>query len=329
MESTLTFFKKTSILLAEPRGICAGVERAINIVNRVLEIYGSPIYVRHEIVHNQYVVKNLKRQGVIFVNNLCDIPNGETVIFSAHGVSKSVRDEARTRKLKVFDATCPLVTKVHKEVMRLHHLGREIVMIGHKNHPEVEGTLGQIDNKKIHLVETPNDIYSLQVKNPDQLSFVTQTTLSLDDTKIMSELLKKRFPKILGPKKDNDICYATQNRQEAVKLLTKFCDLILVIGSQNSSNSNRLCELVKAENKKVRLINDELEIDPSWLRNQKKIGITAGASAPEILVDRVINRLRVMGIESVSTIPGIKEKVKFPLGQGLSNPDLITNKKNL
>ncbi len=310
--------QNTAITLAEPRGICAGVERAIKIVNYVLEIYNPPIYVKNEIVHNQYVVKILKEKGVIFVKKLCEIPIGEIVIFSAHGVSNAVRIEAKNRKLKVFDATCPLVTKVHNAVIKFHHLEKEIIMIGHKNHPEVEGTLGQINNGKIHLVETPSDIDSLKVSNPENLAFVTQTTLSLDDSKIMSELLKKRFPKITGPRKGDDICYATQNRQEAVKMLTSFCDLILVIGSYNSSNSNRLWEIAKNADVITYLIDNESDIDPSWLLNKKHIGITAGASAPESLIDRVIDHLKHMGITSIKTLPGLKEKVRFPLPKELS-----------
>ncbi|UOF94020.1 MAG: 4-hydroxy-3-methylbut-2-enyl diphosphate reductase [Bordetella sp.] len=306
-------YLEAEIILAEPRGFCAGVDRAISIVERILEIHGHPIYVKHEIVHNEHVVKNLQNKGVVFVNNICDIPKGRIVIFSAHGVSQSVKNEAYKRKLKVFDATCPLVTKVHREVIRLNKIGREIIMIGHRNHPEVEGTLGQVDKGIIHFVETFKDVNSLKVNNPENLSFVTQTTLSINDSELIIKLLRKKFPNILGPKKDSDICYATQNRQEAVQVLSKSCDLILVIGSKNSSNSNRLCEVAKNEGIQSYLINDESEINSSWLLNSKRIGITAGASAPEILVKNVIVQLKKLGAISVRTIPGLKETVHFPL----------------
>ena len=303
------------ILLASPRGFCAGVERAIEIVERALVQFGAPIYVRHEVVHNKFVVDDLRAKGAIFVEELDEVPAGNTVIFSAHGVSQAVRDEAERRGLKVFDATCPLVTKVHNEVMRMHGLGREIVMIGHRGHPEVEGTMGQIDGG-IHLVESATDVAELQVADPERLSFVTQTTLSMDDAASIVDALRARFPSIQGPRKD-DICYATQNRQDAVKFMTPQVDAVLVVGSPNSSNSNRLREVAALRGVPAWLVENAEAIDPTWLEGKRRIGITAGASAPEVLVKSVIERVRALGGATVRTLDGVQEKVVFPLPKEL------------
>jgi len=306
------------VLLANPRGFCAGVDRAIEIVERALQLFGAPIYVRHEVVHNRYVVDDLKQKGAIFVEELDQIPDDNYVIFSAHGVSKAVQREAERRQLKVFDATCPLVTKVHMEVSRYSRKGIETVLIGHKGHPEVEGTMGQYDltnGGKIYLVESAEDVRKLKVKNPHGLRFVTQTTLSKDDTAIVIDCLRETFPDIQGPKKD-DICYATQNRQDAVKQLAEHCDLILVVGSRNSSNSNRLREI--ASNKQIEgyLIDSEDDIKPEWLENKTCVGVTAGASAPELLVQNVVNFLQRHGAGNASSL-GFTEDVIFPLPKPL------------
>lgn len=304
------------ILLADPRGFCAGVDRAIDIVVRALELHGAPIYVRHEIVHNRFVVESLRKQGAIFIDELDEAPAGAIVVFSAHGVSKAVRQEAQDRGLKVFDATCPLVTKVHVEVSKMHAEGREIIMIGHKGHPEVEGTLGQAKGY-MYLVETPGDVENLVVENPDNLAFVTQTTLSVDDAAVVSDALRKRFPNIVAPKKA-DICYATQNRQDAVKMMAPECDVFFVVGSVNSSNSNRLREVAERLSCPAYLIDGAEAIQPEWLENAQHIGITAGASAPEVLVQEVITRLRELGAVSVRTVQGAEENVSFPLPKELS-----------
>lgn len=304
------------VVLAQPRGFCAGVDRAIDIVERALELHGAPIYVRHEIVHNRYVVEDLRAKGAIFIDELCDAPAGAIVVFSAHGVSKAVRAEAQERGLEVFDATCPLVTKVHIEVARMREAGREIIMIGHKGHPEVEGTLGQAQGG-MYLVETLEDVAALQVLDPENLAFVTQTTLSVDDAAAVSRALKARFPSIVEPKK-SDICYATQNRQDAVKILVESCDLVLVVGSPNSSNSNRLREVAQRKGVAAYLIDGAQAIDPAWLQGRQHIGITAGASAPEILVQQVVERVKELGAISVRTMPGLEENVAFPLPKGLS-----------
>jgi 4-hydroxy-3-methylbut-2-enyl diphosphate reductase len=304
-----------TILLANPRGFCAGVDRAIAIVERALEKFGAPIYVRHEVVHNTFVVNDLKAKGAIFVDELADVPTGSTVIFSAHGVSQAVRTEAEARGLNVFDATCPLVTKVHVEVSKMRDKGFEIVMIGHKGHPEVEGTLGQ-SNGGMYLVETPDDVASLQVSNPDQLAYVTQTTLSVDDAARVVDALRARFPDIAGPKKD-DICYATQNRQDAVKALAKQCDVVIVVGSPTSSNSNRLREVAENLGIPAYMVDSAAEIVPAWLTEKYAVGVTAGASAPEILVQAVIERLDTLGCKSVKNLDGTPEKVAFALPKGL------------
>lgn len=304
------------ILLAQPRGFCAGVDRAIDIVERALELHGAPIYVRHEIVHNRFVVEDLRTKGAIFIEELDEAPEGGIVIFSAHGVSKAVRTEAEQRGLQVFDATCPLVTKVHVEVERMRAVGCEIIMIGHKGHPEVEGTLGQ-SNQGMYLVETTADVMALEVANPAQLAFVTQTTLSVDDAAEVAQALRTRFPHIQEPKK-SDICYATQNRQDAVKILAPASDLVLVVGSANSSNSNRLREVAERMGIASYLIDGPESIDPAWLEGRQRIGITAGASAPELLVKQVIQRLKELGAVSVRTMDGLHENVSFPLPKGLS-----------
>ena len=309
----------TKVILANPRGFCAGVDRAIEIVNRALEIFGSPIYVRHEVVHNRFVVEDLRRRGAIFVEELDEIPDDSTVIFSAHGVSKKVRDEAASRDLKVFDATCPLVTKVHMEVVRYSKDARECVLIGHKGHPEVEGTLGQYDistGGAIYLVEDEEQASVLVVNKPDYLSYVTQTTLSMDDTAKVIDALRKRFPNITGPRKD-DICYATQNRQDAVKGLADECDLMLVVGSVNSSNSNRLAELAKRKGTMAYLIDSKDDIQPEWLENRRVIGVTAGASAPEELVQDVVKQLQQLGASAPEESLGTPENITFSLPQGL------------
>ncbi|MFT0546573.1 4-hydroxy-3-methylbut-2-enyl diphosphate reductase [Allopusillimonas ginsengisoli] len=304
------------IVLAQPRGFCAGVDRAIDIVERALELHGAPIYVRHEIVHNRYVVQDLRNKGAIFIEQLHEAPSGAIVVFSAHGVSKAVRDDADRLGLKVFDATCPLVTKVHMEVSRMRAAGHEIIMIGHRGHPEVEGTLGQADGG-MYLVETPADVAALQVTNPDNLAFVTQTTLSVDDAAIVAQALRDRFPKIVEPKK-SDICYATQNRQDAVKIMAPACDLVLVVGSPNSSNSNRLREVAERKGAAAYLVDSPTQIDPAWLAGVKRVGVTAGASAPEVLVEQVITRLKELGAASVRTLEGAPENVAFPLPKELS-----------
>ena len=304
------------VVLAQPRGFCAGVDRAIEIVERALENFGGPVYVRHEIVHNDHVVGELRGKGAVFVDSLDDVPDGAVLIFSAHGVSRAVRVKAEGRGLQVFDATCPLVTKVHVEVSKMRQDGREIVMIGHAGHPEVEGTMGQIDDG-IHLVETVADVETLQVADPSRLAYVTQTTLSVDDCQAVIEALRRRFPLIAEPKKQ-DICYATQNRQDAVKFMAPQCDLVLVIGSQSSSNSNRLREVAEKMGCEARLIGSAAQLDPSWVAGRQRIGVTAGASAPEVLVTEVVARLRELGATRVSTLPGVEEKVTFPLPRGLS-----------
>lgn len=307
------------VILANPRGFCAGVNRAIEIVERVLEIYGAPVYVRHEVVHNRFVVEDLRGKGAIFVEELDEVPDGATVIFSAHGVSQAVRTAADRRGLKVFDATCPLVTKVHLEVIRHAQAGRECILIGHAGHPEVEGTLGQYTDShraRIYLVESAQDARSLQVENPADLAFVTQTTLSMDDTAEIIAILRARFPAIHGPRKD-DICYATQNRQDAVKLLARHSDLVLVVGSRNSSNSNRLREIAEKSGVPAYLIDAAGEIRREWLTGRVVIGVTAGASVPEVLVSEVIARLREWGATSVENIDGHPEHVIFALPREL------------
>lgn len=306
------------ILLANPRGFCAGVDRAIEIVERVLDLYGSPIYVRHEVVHNRFVVDSLKRRGAVFVDELDQVPAGATVIFSAHGVAQHVRREAAKRGLRVFDATCPLVTKVHLEVARHCKSGFEVVLIGHRGHPEVEGTMGQClaDGGLIHLVESVSDVPGINVRDPDHLAYVTQTTLSVDDTAGIIAALAERFPKIQGPKR-SDICYATQNRQDAVKELASRCDLMLVVGSPNSSNSNRLRELAVKQGCPAYLIDGPDDIRREWLERAPRVGLTAGASAPEVLVAQVIDRLRDWGAESVEEQSGIREQVVFALPREL------------
>ncbi|MEJ2315993.1 MAG: 4-hydroxy-3-methylbut-2-enyl diphosphate reductase [Gammaproteobacteria bacterium] len=309
------------VLLANPRGFCAGVDRAIEIVEKALELIGPPIYVRHEVVHNRFVVDSLRERGAIFVDRLDDVPDGQTVIFSAHGVAQRVKQEAEERGLQVFDATCPLVTKVHMEVVRHCKQGESVILIGHKGHPEVEGTMGQYQsnfngNAEILLVETPEDVRNLVVKNPEKLAYVTQTTLSMDDTAEVIRTLREKFPKIMGPKKD-DICYATQNRQDAVKHLADDCDLILVVGSPNSSNSNRLRELAEKRGKRAYLIDGADDIDPAWLSEKDVIGVTAGASAPEVLVEDVVARLRTLGADEVIDRHGTQENVVFVLPKNL------------
>jgi len=304
------------VLLANPRGFCAGVERAIAIVERALEKFGAPIYVRHEVVHNRFVVDGLKAKGAVFIEELDEVPAGATVIFSAHGVSRAVREEADRRGLRVFDATCPLVTKVHLEVDRHCKAGREIVMIGHKGHPEVEGTMGQA-HCGMHLIESVGDVARIEIKNPGQLAYVTQTTLSIDDAAAIVAALRARFPAIAGPKKD-DICYATQNRQDAVKELAKQVDLVIVVGSKNSSNSNRLREVAENLGVQARLVDGGDDIDPAWLAGKVGVGVTAGASAPEVLVEDVICRLRALGAVTVRRLDGAAENVNFPLPRELA-----------
>lgn len=307
------------IKLANPRGFCAGVDRAIDIVNRALDIFGAPIYVRHEVVHNKFVVDSLRERGAIFVDELHEIPDDVIVIFSAHGVSQAVRDEADDRNLKVFDATCPLVTKVHMEVVRYSRDGSECVLIGHEGHPEVEGTMGQYRSREggqIYLVENESDVAKLQVQHPENLAYVTQTTLSIDDTSRVINALRKRFPAIQGPKKD-DICYATQNRQDAVKQLALECDLVLVVGSPNSSNSNRLRELAERCGSTAFLIDNASDISSDWLNEKKSIGVTAGASAPEVLVKDVVEVLEKMGAKSPTEIAGQEENIRFSMPKEL------------
>ena len=313
--------KTIEIKLANPRGFCAGVDRAIEIVERALEQFGAPIYVRHEVVHNRFVVESLREKGAIFVDELDEVPDQSTVIFSAHGVAKSVRTEADRRKLTVFDATCPLVTKVHMEVIRNCKQGKDTILIGHKGHPEVEGTMGQCTNEyggQIFLVESPDDARAIEIKQPDEISYVTQTTLSVDDTKEIIEVLRNRFPSIKAPKRD-DICYATQNRQDAVKELVKDCDLLLVIGSNTSSNSNRLREIAEKNGIESYLIDDAEHINQTWLDNKNKVGVTAGASAPEILVKDVVKKLERLTSSTVIELEGVEENITFAVPKELRN----------
>ena len=308
--------------LANPRGFCAGVDRAIEIVNRALEVFGAPVYVRHEVVHNRFVVDDLKSRGAIFVDELHEVPDDNLVIFSAHGVSRAVQEEAKARGLNVFDATCPLVTKVHMEVSKFSREGRECILIGHAGHPEVEGTMGQYDDQAggaIYLVEDANDVENLDVRNPDSLAYVTQTTLSVDDTAVVIDALRARFPTIEGPRKD-DICYATQNRQDAVKGLAEHAELMLVVGSPNSSNSNRLRELAERMGAKAFLIDDASQIRAEWLDAVSSIAVTAGASAPEILVQQVVERLQKMGADTVKEVDGREENIVFSMPKALRIP---------
>jgi 4-hydroxy-3-methylbut-2-enyl diphosphate reductase len=306
------------LLLANPRGFCAGVDRAIEIVERALVLHGAPIYVRHEVVHNQFVVDGLRKKGAVFIEDLADVPSGSILVFSAHGVPKAVRQEAEARGLTVFDATCPLVTKVHIEVSRMRDQGKEIIMIGHAGHPEVEGTMGQCDdgNGGMYLVESPEQVDGLEVRDEQNLAYVTQTTLSVDDASTIIAALKSRFPFIIGPKKD-DICYATQNRQDAVKLLVKQCDAVVVVGSPNSSNSNRLREVAAKVGVPAYLVNNAEELQPEWFAGKARVGISAGASAPEVLVQGVIARMQEMGGEKITELHGIVENVMFPLPKTL------------
>jgi 4-hydroxy-3-methylbut-2-enyl diphosphate reductase len=304
------------VLLASPRGFCAGVERAIETVERALELFGAPIYVRHEIVHNKYVVDDLRAKGAVFVEELDEVPPGGTVIFSAHGVSKQVRAAAEHRGLKVFDATCPLVTKVHVEVARMLRAGHEVVMIGHRGHPETEGTMGQATHG-MHLVETVDDVARLEVAAPGKLAYVTQTTLSIDDARAIVAALKARFPAIRGPKKD-DICYATQNRQDAVKFMAPQCEVVIVVGSPNSSNSNRLREVAQHMGAQAYMVDRAADLRPEWIAGKRRVGVTAGASAPQVLVDEVIARLKELGAESVRPLDGIVERVVFTLPRELA-----------
>ncbi|MDH5480454.1 MAG: 4-hydroxy-3-methylbut-2-enyl diphosphate reductase [Nitrosomonas sp.] len=308
------------VLLSNPRGFCAGVDRAIEIVERALAMHGAPIYVRHEVVHNRFVVEDLETKGAVFVENLDEVPQGSILIFSAHGVSHAVRRDAADRQLQIFDATCPLVTKVHVEVAKMRREGKEIIMIGHQGHPEVEGTMGQIEgeDKGMYLVETEADVERLEVKDVSNLAYVTQTTLSVDDAARIVDALKNRFPLIKGPKKD-DICYATQNRQDAVKQMVDQCDLVIVVGSPNSSNSNRLCEVARNANVEAYMVDRETQLEEEWFVGKRRIGITAGASAPEILVQQVITRLKQIGAKqtgekvSIEELSGVVESVVFPL----------------
>ncbi|MEW5943893.1 MAG: 4-hydroxy-3-methylbut-2-enyl diphosphate reductase [Pseudomonadota bacterium] len=304
------------IFLANPRGFCAGVDRAIEIVERALALFGAPIYVRHEVVHNRFVVDNLKKKGAIFIEDLAEVPPGSTLIFSAHGVSQAVRQEADARGLKVFDATCPLVTKVHLEVARMRAQGKEVIMIGHRGHPEVEGTMGQSQGG-MYLVEKPEDVDGLRVADENNLAFVTQTTLSVDDASRIIEALKRRFPNITGPKKD-DICYATQNRQDAVKALARQCDAVIVVGSPNSSNSNRLREVARKHGAEAYMVDNAGEIKPEWLAGKQKIGVTAGASAPDVLVQEVIGRLKDLGATRIDELAGAAENMVFPIPKSLA-----------
>ncbi len=311
------------IVLANPRGFCAGVDRAIIIVEQALEKFGAPIYVRNEVVHNKFVVDELRAKGAIFVNELDKIPTGSTVIFSAHGVSKAVRAEADARGLTAYDATCPLVTKVHIEVAKMRKAGLEIIMIGHKGHPEVEGTMGQVDADEpedtsltMYLVETPEDVTNLKVSNPEKLAYVTQTTLSMDDATAVINALKAKFPNIHAPKSD-DICYATQNRQDAVKIMSKDCDLVIIVGSPNSSNSNRLREVAKNQGVEAYMVDNASYLKPEWLVGKKKIGVSAGASAPEILVKEVIAKLQTLGANQIQELQGVVENVVFQLPKNL------------
>jgi 4-hydroxy-3-methylbut-2-en-1-yl diphosphate reductase len=308
------------VLLAQPRGFCAGVDRAIEIVERALELFGAPIYVRHEIVHNDFVVNDLRRKGAIFVDELEQVPDGSTLIFSAHGVPKRVRVEAERRLLRVFDATCPLVTKVHIEVMKRRKEGYAIIMIGHQGHPEVEGTMGQTE-EGIYLVESEADVAQLELPQTEKLAYVTQTTLSVDDCLSIIQALRAKFPSISEPKKQ-DICYATQNRQDAVKFMAPQTDLVLVVGSPSSSNSNRLAEVAQKYGVESYLVGSAAELNPNWLTGKKRVGVTAGASAPEVLVDELLARLRALGATSVKKLDGIEEHVSFPLPKGLGKTEL-------
>lgn len=315
---------KAEIVLANPRGFCAGVDRAIIIVEQALEKFGAPIYVRNEVVHNKFVVDELRAKGAIFVNELDKIPKGSTVIFSAHGVSKAVRAEAEARGLTAYDATCPLVTKVHIEVAKMRKAGMEIIMIGHKGHPEVEGTMGQVDADEVedtslamYLVETPEDVATLKVKKPEKLAYVTQTTLSMDDAAKVIEALQAKFPHIHAPKSDG-ICYATQNRQDAVKIMSKDCDLVIIVGSPNSSNSNRLREVAKNQGVEAYMVDNASYLKPEWLIGKQKIGVSAGASAPEILVKEVIAKLQALGADQVQELQGVVENVVFQLPKNLT-----------
>ncbi|HSH71731.1 MAG TPA: 4-hydroxy-3-methylbut-2-enyl diphosphate reductase [Methylophilaceae bacterium] len=304
------------ILLANPRGFCAGVDRAIIIVEQALEKFGAPIYVRHEVVHNKFVVDELKRKGAVFIEDLEEVPTGNTVIFSAHGVSRDVRTEAEARGLRVFDATCPLVTKVHVEVARMRGAGKEIIMIGHKGHPEVEGTMGQSQGG-MYLVETPQDVATLTVQDPTQLAYVTQTTLSIDDAAAIVAALKSKFPEISPPRSDS-ICYATQNRQDAVKIMARDCDLVIVVGSPNSSNSNRLREVAQNQGVESYMVDNASYLEPSWVIGKKKIGVSAGASAPEVLVKEVIAKLQSLSGAEVTELQGVVENVVFQLPRNLT-----------
>lgn len=308
---------ETQVVLANPRGFCAGVDRAIIIVEQALERFGAPIYVRHEVVHNKYVVDELKRKGAIFIEALDEVPPGATLVFSAHGVSREVRREADARGYRVFDATCPLVTKVHVEVGKLRDKDLEVIMIGHRGHPEVEGTMGQSE-QGMYLVETPEDVEKLVVSNPHRLAYVTQTTLSLDDAARVIAALKQRFPDIAAPKSD-DICYATQNRQDAVKVLARECDLVIVVGSPNSSNSNRLREVAQNQGVDAYMVDNAGQLQPQWLTGKRRIGVTAGASAPEILVKEVVAKLGALGASDVRELQGIVENVVFPLPKNLAS----------
>jgi 4-hydroxy-3-methylbut-2-en-1-yl diphosphate reductase len=321
IKNTLKASTQANIVLANPRGFCAGVDRAIIIVEQALEKFGAPIYVRNEVVHNKFVVDELRAKGAIFVNELDKIPTGSTVIFSAHGVSKAIRAEAESRGLIAFDATCPLVTKVHIEVAKMRKIGMEIVMIGHKGHPEVEGTMGQVDEVEetslaMYLVETPDDVANLTVKNPEKLAFVTQTTLSMDDAALVINALQAKFPNIHAPKSD-DICYATQNRQDAVKMMAKDCDLVIVVGSPNSSNSNRLREVAQNQGVEAYMVDNASFLKQEWLLGKRKIGVSAGASAPEVLVKEVIAKLQTLGAVNVSELQGVIESVVFQLPKNL------------
>ncbi|HEX7685333.1 MAG TPA: 4-hydroxy-3-methylbut-2-enyl diphosphate reductase [Trinickia sp.] len=309
---------EAEILLAQPRGFCAGVDRAIEIVERAIKLFGAPIYVRHEIVHNAYVVDDLRKKGAVFVEQLDEVPSGSTVIFSAHGVSKAVREEAETRDLRIYDATCPLVTKVHIEVGKMRQEGFDIVMIGHKGHPEVEGTMGQC-GEGMYLVESIEDVNALEVSDPSRIAFVTQTTLSVDDAADIIAALKARFPHIREPKKQ-DICYATQNRQDAVKFMAPQCDVVIVVGSPNSSNSNRLREVAEKRGVPAYMVDAPEQIEPAWVEGKRRIGVTAGASAPEVLAQAVIGRLRELGVRNVRALEGIEENIAFPLPRGLTLP---------
>ncbi len=309
------------VLLAEPRGFCAGVDRAIEIVERALKKFGAPIYVRHEIVHNTYVVNDLKAKGAIFIEDLADVPPGATLIFSAHGVSQAVRREAAERGFSLFDATCPLVTKVHVEVAKLHKEGYDFIMIGHKGHPEVEGTMGQLDDGRIYLVEDVADVVSIEVAQSERLAVVTQTTLSVDDAAEILAAVKRRFPNIREPKQQ-DICYATQNRQDAVKLMAREVDVLVVVGSPTSSNSNRLRELAQRLGTPAYMVDSPEDLQPEWFEGRRRVGLTAGASAPELLVQQVIERLRSLGTVAVRSLPGVTETVHFPLPKGLGDKSM-------